>query len=172
MTDEINSPPDLNSVLHSIYYNPNNSGSFSSAWSLYTATKRQQPFTNPAINYKQVKHWLQTQLTHTLHKPARKHFPRRRFRVHRVDEQWQLDLGFMVQFAHQNNGNQYLLYAIDILSRYVWVEPVKNKTASATAESFSQILNRAAPRKPEAVFSDSGGEFTGMAFRELLKRNN
>lgn len=160
-------------LLQQIYYDPANIGSFSSAWALYTAAKKKAHgdislLTN--LTLRTVRHWLQTQSVHNLYRPVRRKFARRRFRVQRIDEQWQLDLAFLLPFAHWNKGVKYLLFAIDLLSRYLWVEPLKNKTGAAVTVAFQAILNRAAPRQPENIFTDIGGEFRAKQFLTLLKR--
>jgi hypothetical protein len=35
-----------------------------------------------------------------------------------------------------NDGITYLLVAVDVLSRYTWVEPLKNKTAKEVERPF------------------------------------
>ena len=41
---------------------------------------------------KQVREWLQSHDTYTLHKPTRRRFPRRLVVVYGIDHQWQADL--------------------------------------------------------------------------------
>jgi len=51
------------------------------------------------------------------------------------------------------------------LSKKAWVEPMANKEAKTTSETFQKILKRAYPRKPKIVYMDKGNEFMG-AFKE------
>ena len=41
----------------------------------------------------------------------------------------------------------YLLVVIGVLSKYVWVRPMKNKSAPSVLEAFGSILSKG--RKPE-----------------------
>jgi transposase InsO family protein len=165
---DINNKLDDDALLRSIYYNPASVGSFSTAWSLYTQAKPHQP----TLTLQAVKTWLHNQQVHQLHKPVRKRFPRRIVRSRDLDSEWQLDLAFVRPLAHANSGTQYLLIAIDVLSRYLWVEPIKNKSGPAVAVAFEAVLNRAKPRSPASTFSDKGAEFTGQEFKAVCARHN
>ena len=79
---------------------------------------------------KQVREWLQSQDTHTLHKPTRRRFPRRRVVVYGIDHQWQADLVDLAKLSSYNKGFKYLLTCIDVLSRYAWVVPLKDRGTS------------------------------------------
>jgi hypothetical protein len=45
------------------------------------------------------------------------------------NEQLDVDLVDMQPLSKDNDGIKCLLVAIDVFSRYAWVEPLKNKTA-------------------------------------------
>ena len=68
---------------------------------------------------KEVREWLQSQDTHTLHNPTRRRFPRRRMVVYGIDHQWQADLVDLAKLSSYNKGFKYLLTCIDVLSRYI-----------------------------------------------------
>lgn len=80
---------------------------------------------------KEVKEWLQSQDPYTLHKPTRRKFPRRQVIVYGIDHQWQADLVDVAKLASYNKGFKYLLTCIDVLSRYAWVVPLKDKTGKS-----------------------------------------
>ena len=67
---------------------------------------------------KEVREWLQSQDTYTLHKPTRRRFTRRRVVVYGIDHQWQADLVDLAKLSSYNKGFKYLLTCIDVLSRY------------------------------------------------------
>jgi hypothetical protein len=66
---------------------------------------------------KEVREWLQSQDTYTLHKPARRRFTRRPVVVYGIDLQWQADLVDLAKLSSYNKGFKYLLTCIDVLSR-------------------------------------------------------
>ena len=74
---------------------------------------------------------------------------------------------YMSNLAKHNNGVKYLLLAIDIFSRFVFVQPLKTKTTSEVVKAFKNILKEG--RKPKLVRSDKGSEFTGSVKSILNK---
>ena len=86
------------------------------------------------------------QLAEELHKPAVRHFRKRRVLVHGIDEIWGADLVDMQTFAKDNDGVKYLLCVIDVFSKYGWIVPIKDKSGKSVAEAFKKIYNDG--RKP------------------------
>lgn len=117
---------------------------------------------NKFKSYKELKNYP----TYSLHKQVRRNFPRRQTIADYVDEHWQVDLIDVKKFKHQNSHFQYILCCICVLSKYAWVEPIKNKTAQACAEAFEKIFKKG--RVPKYIYSDLGNEFKG-ACRVLFK---
>ena len=60
---------------------------------------------------KQVREWLLSQDTYTLHKPTRRRFPRRRVVVYGIDHQWQADLVDLAILSSYNTGFMLHLFA-------------------------------------------------------------
>ena len=77
-----------------------------------------------------VKRFLAGQTSYTLHRPARRRFPRNPTRVAGVDDQWQADLVDMQALARDNQGMKYLLTCIDVFSKYAWVIPIRDKSGA------------------------------------------
>jgi len=44
--------------------------------------------------------------------------------------------------AKENHGVKYLLFVIGIFSKYMWVEPLKNKTAKEVVKGFQHIFDK------------------------------
>ena len=97
------------------YYDEKKNGAFSGA----TAFRRTAQ--NP-----KVKNWLSTQDTYTLHKPVRRHFPRRKIVVAGPKQQFQADLIDFSYLQKYNGGFKFILVVIDVFSKYVYVECMKN----------------------------------------------
>ena len=119
---------------------------------------------------KEVKEWLQSQDPYTLHKPTRRKFPRRQVIVYGIDHQWQADLVDVAKLASYNKGFKYLLTCIDVLSRYAWVVPLKDKTGKSLKEAFQVIFETG--RRPIRLQTDRGTEFTNRVFQKFLKEND
>jgi transposase InsO family protein len=119
---------------------------------------------------KEVKEWLQTQDVYTLHTPTRRRFPRRQVVVYGTDHQWQADLVDLGKLASYNKGFKYLLTCIDVLSRYAWVVPLKDKTGKTLKEAFQVIFKTG--REPIRLQTDRGTDFTNRIFQKFLKEND
>lgn len=115
-----------------------------------------------------MKAFLEGQDAYTLYKPVKRHFPRLKVRVNSLDELWDIDLA---QVTHNNvsvNDNvRYLLIAIDILSRYLWVAPLQNKKPESVLEGFNVILKEG--RTPKKIRVDKGKEFEGV-FKDYVTK--
>uniref|UniRef100_A0A158P4L6 Integrase catalytic domain-containing protein n=1 Tax=Tetranychus urticae TaxID=32264 RepID=A0A158P4L6_TETUR len=152
-------------LLKNLYFNLSSPGSFGGAKRLFAAAKEQ----DPSIDYNFVKQWLLNQDTYRNFRLRRKKFDRLPVLVDRIDEQWQADLMDMTYWSKQNDGFVHLLVVIDILSRFAWVQPCKDKSASTIINAFSEIL--ASGRKPEKLQTDQGREFANVRFRNFCSSN-
>ena len=89
---------------------------------------------------KDVDRYLNSSETYTKFKLTRKRFPRLKVTSYRRNEIWAIDLAERQQLANSNTGIRYLFVAVDVLSRYLWVEPIKVKTAHACREALRKIF--------------------------------
>ena len=71
--------------------------------------------------------WLRAQDSYTLHKPVHRKFQRLHYRVNEIDSVWEGDLIELCSLKSYNDEFSYILVVIDVLSKYVWVEPLKDK---------------------------------------------
>ena len=151
-------------TLRELYYDP--ATGFQGAESLYRKAKEEGI---TGITHQEVKDWLTTQLTYTLHKPIRRHSGgSRRVFVTKIDEQWQADLVEMGQFAGENGGVRYLLTVIDILSKYAWAVPIKTKTGDDVLKAMKGIIKESG-RRPDKLQTDEGREFTNKKMQDFLE---
>ncbi|XP_033231486.1 uncharacterized protein LOC117182452 [Belonocnema kinseyi] len=79
-----------------------------------------------------------------------------------------IDLADLRSLKSYNDDFSYLLVVIDVLSKFVWVEPLQSKTASEVKEAFERILHRTGGRMPVYLQSDKGKEFIGKVFQKFL----
>ena len=78
------------------------------------------------------------------------------------DEQWQADLVDMKQEAEKNDGYKYLLTVIDVLSKYAWVVPLKDKTGVSLVNAVDVIFEEG--RVAERLQTDAGKQFLDKHF--------
>ena len=78
------------------------------------------------------------QLANELHKPIIKKFKKRKVYSSFKDNIWGVDLADMQSLSKFNKGFKYLLCAIDLLSKYAWVIPIKDKKGSSIVNAFKK----------------------------------
>lgn len=111
------------------------------------------------------------QIVDELHKPARKHFKRRRVIVKGLYDLYMADLVEMIPYAKVNKGFRYILVMIDTFSKYVWACPVKRKTGQEVAKAMKQLLSLS-KRCPRNLQTDMGKEFYNTHFQDLMRNLN
>ena len=72
----------------------------------------------------------------------------------------------MQSFSKFNRGVKYLLAVIDILSKYGWLIPLKDKTGKSVASALKTIFKE---RKPEKMWVDKGKEFYNKDVKDLVE---
>ena len=103
-----------------------------------------------------------------MHKPSRRNFKRNKIYAPEIDSLWEADLAFVQDVAKENDGVNYLLVVIDVFSKFLWVRPMKNKTARSLVHAFDSILSE--KRKLEKLRTDKGTEFINESFQQYLKK--
>ena len=79
-------------------------------------------------------------------------------KVYEIDEIWSIDLAYVDKLADYNKNINCLMVAVDCMSRYLRVQPLKSKCATSTAEAFKQMIKT---KQPQKVWVDKGREFKG-----------
>ena len=115
---------------------------------------------------KTVENFIHTQNAYTKHKTYRKKFPRLKVKVFDLNEIWSLDLAHVDKLAKYNGDVNYLLVAVDCLSRYLRVQPMKSKYATTCMEAFKKMIK---VKQPKKVWVDQGTEFKG-SFKNLCEK--
>ena len=105
-------------------------------------------------------------LAEELHKPVRREFEKRRVLVNGIDKIWAADSVDMQAFSKFNRGIKYLLAVIDVLSKYGYLIPLKDKTGKSVASALKTIFKE---RKLEKMWVDKGKEFYNKNFKELIE---
>ena len=153
-------------LLKKIYYDPRHTAGFGSARNLYLAAKA----VRKAVTKKDVDKFLQSQPTHTLHFPVRKSFKRRKILARHIDHIWSSDLLDFQAISKENRGFRYVLIVKDVLSRYAFAVPLKDKTAKSVIAAFKKMFNKSG-RRPQKLFTDMGKEYTSNQFKDFLRKS-
>ena len=91
--------------------------------------------------------YLETKPSFPKYRSIRLKNPRLKVFVKDISEIWSLDLAHVDKLAKYNRNIKYLLVAVDCLSRYLRVEPLKTKYATETAEAFQKMIKNKQPEK-------------------------
>ena len=81
------------------------------------------------------------QLTEELHKPIIRKFKKRTVYSKSKDNIWGADLADMQLIRKFNKGFRFVLCVIDVLSKYAWVVPLKDKKGVSIVNAFQKILD-------------------------------
>ena len=98
---------------------------------------------------------LNYQFASELHRQVFRKFKRRKVYSSFSDNSWGVDLADMQSLSKYNKGIKYLLCAIDLLSKYLWVVPLKDKRGISIVNAFQKVISEG--RKPDKIWVDQGG---------------
>lgn len=150
-----------------IYYDPSAAGSFTEVDKLFRYVQQEGKYD---ISKYKVRKWLQRQQHYSLQRPVRRYYRRNKVVFAGIDDQWDADLMDMTIFKKENNGAQFVLLVIDIISKYVWMRPLKDKKGPTTARAFEDILREG--RQPTKIRTDKGQEFGSKTFNNVFTDRN
>ena len=155
----------MEKLLDAVYYDLNSPALYGGVNAVLREAKKQ----NPTVKLSDVKKYLAKQYVYSIHKPARRRFPRNKVIVPGPNYQHQIDLSDMVSLKVHNDGFQYIFTCIDVFSKYAWGIPIKNKSAEEIVRAYGMIIK---DRKPRLLQSDEGKEFLNSKFQVFLRTNN
>ena len=84
------------------------------------------------------------------HKPIIRKFNKRKVYSQFKDNIWRVDLANMQSLSRKNKGNKYLLRAIDLYSKYMFVIPLKDKKGISNVNAFNKMIKQS-NRKPNKI---------------------
>ena len=153
-------------LLHRLYYDTKSPVCFTGQQSLLKAAKK----ANKTVTLKDVITFLQSQDVYTMNKPLKRKFVKNKTTASGFMTDWQSDLMDMSKFSNENDTHKFVLCCIDVLSRYAWAIPMKNKTPQECIRAFEIVLKSG--YKPFRLFTDMGGEYCNRAFEKMLEKHD
>ena len=148
-------------ILKSIYFDPSTG--------LLSANKLYEKVKENGITIKEVKEFVNKQEVQQVLKqvkPVKYYFP---ITAKYKYQLMQVDLVDMSSISANNNNIKFLLVAIDVFSRMMFVIPLKNKTASTVTNAMEEIIKST---KCEKLNTDNGSEFISNEFNNMLQKHN
>ncbi|KAL3068291.1 hypothetical protein niasHS_016259 [Heterodera schachtii] len=154
----------IEKVLERLYNDPKSPAAFAGVDRLWLEAKKEL---GNKIRKNDVKHYLEGHRTYTLMRPRRINFPRARTTAAGFMTDCQVDLADFQTLSRHNRGNRYLMVVIDVLSKRIFVTPLRTKKADDMVEGFKQVFSTM-PMKPHRIFSDKGTEFRNQQLKKLF----
>lgn len=158
---------EIEDILKNLYYNINSSACYSGVERLLSEARKQ----NPNLGRDVVEEFLTKQRTYTLYRDVKRKGPKLKTIPCFLNTDWQADLAILNRLAKENDGNVYLLVCIDVLSRMIYVEPVKTKSPKHVINAFDRIFERT-NLIPWRIATDKGTEFVSRPMKEYWKSKN
>lgn len=149
----------FDSILHRNYYN--SEIGFQSAKALYTKLKP----TNEKLTLKNVRDFIAKQNTAQVHQQVdTKDINQYNQIVSHAIGEFQMDLLDLSNFSRHNRNYRYLLLIQDIYSRFIFAEPMKNKSSIETFNAFIKIISSPlfGKKKIYSIYADAGLEFNSI----------
>ena len=109
-------------------------------------------------------------LADKLHNPIVRKFKKRKVHSSFRDNIWGIDLADM-QLLSKFNMRFRFLCVFDILSKYAWVIPLKDKKGVSIVNAFQKILKES-NRKSNKIWVDKGSKFYNNSFKKWLQEND
>ena len=97
------------------------------------------------------------QLANEIHEPIIRKFKKRKVYSSFKDNIWDVDLADMQSLSKYNKGIKYLLWVMDLFSKYAWVVPIKDKKGASIVNAFQKLTSEG--RKPNKIWVDQGRKF-------------
>ena len=110
-------------------------------------------------------------LADELHKPVIRKFKKRKVYSQFKDNIRGVDLADMQSLSRKNKGIKYLLCAIDLYGKYMFVIPLENKKGISVTNGYNKIIKQS-NRKPNKIWVDQGGEFYNNVFKKWFSDND
>lgn len=156
-------PKGLEDIYQRYYYTP----SFTSALGGVAPLRRKLMREQTAVIAKNSQKWLRTQDPYTLHKPVNRRFERRKIIVSGFGQQLQMDLIDVRSMKNENDGNSFILTAIDVFSKKAWAIPIKSKSGKDMSIAIASILEDAPTKYCQ---TDRGLEFLNRSVQDVFER--
>jgi transposase InsO family protein len=147
-------------MMNELYYNVNSPASYGGVRPLARENKS---------TIKSTADWLGTQDAYTLHKPARKRFPRRKTFAKGINDLFQADLVDMQSLSRFNDSHRYILTCIDVFSKRAFAVALKDKRGPTVADAFVKIFTDTVPN---LLQTDRGTEFLNTQVQDVFKKYN
>ena len=150
-----------NNIIDNIY----NQNNFPSLGQLYKLVKSD----HPKITRNEVKEFLDDNIGEQLLKTTKKSRKKQgHISANYENELWNIDIFDLSKFGKFNSNYLYILCSIDVFSRKVYCQPMKNKDVPECIKAFENMIST--NNIPAIIFSDQDATFLSKSFSSMLDR--
>lgn len=151
-------------ILNNIYSNPSNPAGFRGPYEILREIKKSKH--KNLIKLKDIKDFLASKDSYTLHTKVVKKFPRRQIYAGGISQIYEADL--MDIKNTKNTPFTFILVVIDIFTKYVFAKPIKNKTGQEVTKALKDIFKKSPYPLPFYLSVDKGSEFYNSTMKKFL----
>lgn len=153
-------------ILNDYYFNVSNPAAYGGSEKLFRVLNKKYPnvFTKSAIDA-----WLRSVDAYSVSKTPRRRFKTPKVVVTHIHEQLEIDLAAVENLSKYNDGVRFLLFILDVFSRYLWVKPLKDKRGQTILNALRPIITQLKVKK---IRSDHGSEFVNKVVQNYLKKRD
>ena len=120
------------------------------------------------LTLRDVKAFLQGNRTYTLHKPILKRFPRRKILAPKPRVILICDLGDFSALQKHNRGVKYIMFCLDVFSRYLQVASLTSKSSLNSLKALKTMIESEQFKGVSRLFTDLGTEFYNQQVKKYL----
>ena len=152
-------------ILNNYYFDVSNPAAYAGPDKLFRALNKKYPnvFSRTAINA-----FLSGVDSYTESKTPRRRFHTPKVLVTDLYDQLEIDLTSVQNLSKYNDGVRYLMFIIDVMSRFLWVLPLPDKKAQTILKALRGVIDNL-PRPVLRIRTDMGSEFVNTAVKKYLK---
>jgi len=137
-------------TANGLYYDPARPTAFSTLCKLGVAAKN--------IKLDDIRDWIEKQDAYTLHRPIRKSFARNPYTVNNLMDVWECDLVDVQALGSYNDNYKYILSVIDVYYKFLHLVPLRSKTLTAVASTFTSIFKDTSSRRRRRPLLGANGQ--------------
>ena len=153
-------------VLKRSYFNPKHPIAFAGVEKIYQWFKKN----GYKLSRTKIENWLTKQEDVAIHRTPRRHFLRRPVISPYPGYMLDSDMAVYIDLAKYNDDYKYILFCIDVFSRYAWATPLKSKRPGEVIQAYKTLIDKG--MKASHIRTDKAGELTSKRTEAFFKSNN
>ena len=150
-------------LLKRSYFNPRHPIAYAGVDKVYKWFKQK----GYSLSRSKIKNWLLSLEDYGVHQPVKRRFIRKRVISPYPGYMIDADTAFYVQYADKNDGYKYILFCIDVFSRFEWAAPLKTKKPGELIRAFKHLMEKGL--KASHIRTDKASEIKSKQTQAFFK---